>query len=442
MNETELRIIGLSQEILSDDLRPKARHQGDEKSWTRNRKMPLPDVITCTLNKKGLTTEIELRQYFNDAEKLEEKVCTQSYFEQRVKLNPLVFEELNGNYLRRFYESEDECKTWNGYVVTIVDGCITEIPNSEENRGTYGVSENQHGQGVARANMSTLCDLYNRFIIDIEVGHCNANEIEMAKTHIEPLKCILQGRPVIIIFDRGYASLEFINYLEKAGIKYLIRVPQGHYKSELEMMEGNDCEVALIHTSDRLGILKSSDPERFSALKEEQSTSTRIIKATLPNGEVITLMTNIKEYSTEEIKALYKERWEIEKKFHTLKNKMKFESTTGNKSIYVKQDFWAQTLVYNMVQDLMSLAQVDASKEAEEKEYVHPVRINENIAIGLFKEKLIGLMLEEDGRLRGEMFNQLIYDMKENILPVRDLKSKPRKWNKSNKYKCNLKPSF
>jgi hypothetical protein len=290
--------------------------------------------------------------------------------------------------------------------------------------------------------MSALCDLYNGFIIDIDVCRYNTSEIEMAKTHIEPLKGIVQDRPVILIYDRGYASLEFINYLEKCGIKYLIRVPQGHYKAELNEMEGNDCEVALLHTSDRLRSLKSTNPERYSELKDEESTVTRIIKASLPNGEPIILMTNLKEHSAEALKALYKERWEIEKKFHTLKNKMKFESSTGDNSIYVKQDFWAQSLVYNLVQDIKSLAQIDASKEAEEKKYVHPVRINENIAIGLFKDRLIGLMLEEDGRLRGEMFNQLIYDMKKNVLPVRDLKSKPRKWNKSNKYKCNLKPSF
>jgi hypothetical protein len=36
---------------------------------------------------------------------------------------------------------------------------------------------------------------------------------------------------------------------------------------------------------------------------------------------------------------------------------MKFESVTGKASIYVEQDFWAQVLVFNVVQDLLSGAE-------------------------------------------------------------------------------------
>ncbi len=41
-------------------------------------------------------------------------------------------------------------------------------------------------------------------------------------------------------------------------------------------------------------------------------------------------MTNLPfEICTKEIENLYFKRWEIEKKYHTLKNKIKFESITG-----------------------------------------------------------------------------------------------------------------
>lgn len=56
---------------------------------------------------------------------------------------------------------------------------------------------------------------------------------------------------------------------------------------------------------------------------------------------------------------MYFQRWEIEKKYHTLKNKMKFESITGKSTIYVDQDFRAQVLVYNMLQDIRKEADGD-----------------------------------------------------------------------------------
>jgi hypothetical protein len=138
----------------------------------------------------------------------------------------------------------------------------------------------------------------------------------------------------------------------------------------------------------------------------------------------------------------YRERWEIEEQYHTLKNKMKFESVTGKASIYVAQDFLAQALVFNMVQDLIGEAEGQARERGKEREWRYGVKINENIAIGLWKEQFIRLMLEDDDEKKGRMFSRLKGEMVRNIVPVWQLQGRARKWNYFNKYKCNLKPSF
>ena len=80
----------------------------------------------------------------------------------------------------------------------------------------------------------------------------------------------------------------------------------------------------------------------------------------LPSRKELALITNLSfKISQKELEDLYYQIWEIEKKYHTLKNKMKFESATGKSTIYVDQDFRAQILVYNMIQDIR--------KEADEK---------------------------------------------------------------------------
>jgi hypothetical protein len=107
-------------------------------------------------------------------------------------------------------------------------------------------------------------------------------------------------------------------------------------------------------------------------------------------------------------------------------------------SIYVEQDFLAQTLVYNMTQDVLG----EAEEQARERGYRHEVKINENIAIGLWKEQFIRLMLEDDDEKQEQLLRRLQADMARNIVPVRQLKGRGRKWNYFNKYKCNQKPSF
>ena len=119
--EANERIKELAKEIESGQIKEKARKAGNLSSWTRERKMPLYDILICILGKKGLSTVIEISQYFQGAGKEEQAVSKQDYQKQRQQLNPEVFKILNGNYLRRFYGGE-EAKTWEGYLVMAVDG--------------------------------------------------------------------------------------------------------------------------------------------------------------------------------------------------------------------------------------------------------------------------------------------------------------------------------
>jgi hypothetical protein len=244
------------------------------------------------------------------------------------------------------------------------------------------------------------------------------------------------------MFDRNYASLEFIHFLEKSGIKYLIRLNENRFKAERAQMRSKDEEVEIAHTPDRMRHIRKKFPQQAQELEEQKSTKVRIIKTKLSNGDDASFITNLTEGTAGEIKRLYKKRWLIEQKYHTLKNKLKFESVTGKASIYVRQDFWAQMMVFNVLQDLISVAELRAVKKAKKRGLKYKIRINENIAIGLFKEQFVRLIMEEDDSIKDIMFKQLISDMERYIVPVRNLKSSPRKWKYFNKYKCNQKPSF
>jgi hypothetical protein len=102
------------EEIKTEGIRRTAREK-NERSFLRNRKMPVCDIIRSILARKGLTAAMELRQYFSEQGKENKKISKQGYFQQRRKLNSEVFRELNRNYLNDFYSSEEEVKTWNGY---------------------------------------------------------------------------------------------------------------------------------------------------------------------------------------------------------------------------------------------------------------------------------------------------------------------------------------
>ena len=73
---------------------------------------------------------------------------------------------------------------------------------------------------------------------------------------------------------------------------------------------------------------------------------------------------------------------------------------------------------------------------------MYPQRINQNVAIGIFKDELLDMALEENYRIRVRKLKRIQAEISKYTLPVRKSKSKKRQFNKANKFGCNLKASF
>ncbi|MEF2877729.1 MAG: transposase [Blautia sp.] len=99
-------------------------------------------------------------------------------------------------------------------------------------------------------------------------------------------------------------------------------------------MRSSDETVLLEHSYQRLQKIRKKHPECYEKMKAKQKTQVRISESLLSSGNTLVLMTNLpNKIRGEELSALYYQRWEIEKKYHTLKNKMKFESVTGKATV-------------------------------------------------------------------------------------------------------------
>jgi hypothetical protein len=419
-----------------------ARLKGLPNSFSRRRKMPADDVIISILGRKGLTTAMEIRDYLK--EKGEEiNISKQAYLKQRLKLNHEVFVRLNGQYLIEFCRGIGEEDLYRGYAVLAVDGSKAEVPASAENIkrfGCVGTPENH----VARALVSCVSDVCNGFILDMQAEDIKTNESDTAEENIRRAREITGDIPLIVLFDRGYPSIRLIDFLEREGIRYLFRLSSNDYKAERASMKSSDESVILSHTGARLARIAKKHPEEATRLREKGQTSTRITVHTNDAGEKIAFMSNLPEdeFSGTYVAKLYLKRWEIEKKYNTLKNKLKFESVTGEATLYVYQDFWAQILVYNMVTDILRSADEELAAERERKQYKHRIHANENMAMGLFKREMIGLMTEPNPETRAARMMKLQKAMESYVLPYRNSKSHERIFKKSNKNKRNLKRTF
>lgn len=442
-----LKVITRKKEIkkflYDEQTRNYCRLEG-ENTFIRNRKIPFTDLLLITLNNKAKTTSMEIRDYeLNVKGKEKVNYTDEAYLKQRRHLNPRVFKEANKVFINSFYNKSKDAKTYKNYIILGIDGSKYEIPNTPQNREYFGIPVSQHEKQPARANISTIYDLNNNFYLDLQLEKYNFSEKTMAKRNIEEALKTIASEKMLIIFDRNYISLEFLLWLNERNIKYLFRLQKTTYKSEVGKMETNDEYVKIKHTYPRLQNIRVNYPEETKKLEELKETKVRITKSTIKESKELILLSNLskEEFNEEEIRELYSKRWNIESSYDCLKNKLYSESFTGNLPIIIEQDLYAQVLIYNQLQDMINASneKLKLQKAKTKLEY----KINENKAVGIFKDKFIKIMMISDDKKSEEEYDKLMVEMTHYVSAIRpNRKNNPRNFNRANKYKTNMKPSY
>jgi len=426
----------LRDRIADDTILEKARL--NPKNFTRSRKMGARDIIYYCLNKKGLCTNMETNNYFGKINK-DVSISAQSLFDQRMKLSPLVFRDLNDSYLSAFYSNyPDETKLFNGYILLAIDGSDMEVPNTRACIENYGLSGNSNS-GVARASVSICYDLLNHHILDAIVDRYRVAEIGMAIRHIDRVENLVCPYGQIYIMDRNYVSLGFMQYFEQKGLKFLCRLKaNSYYIEETSRMATLDEIVEIKHTKHRLQRSRFLNEELFQATKSKTHTRVRIVKYPLVSGETEYLITNIEEFSYGDITELYSARWGIETAYFSLKQKLQIEKFTSSIPQLIEQDFFSSVLAYNIVQSVKN----EAEQTINQTEYKYEMKINENMAIGFVKNDLILIMLEEDATKRLQMYDAMLTKIARHKVPIRKGRKFPVKFKTDNNNSINKLKSY
>ena len=429
-------IIKAKEKITSEAFKEKCKKAITD--FTRKRKMDFVKLIHYILNKKGLSTNMEINNFFDKIEE-DTEMSAQALLDQRLKLKPEAFVELNEDYLKGFYsEYKDKgAKNYKGYILKAIDGTDIEIPNTERSKETFGRVKGKKGESIPRASVSMCYDVLNGYIIDVIPEKYRTKEIDMAKRHIKKDQEITEGYKSIYIMDRNYISIDFLTLLQKNNIKYLIRSKTRYFKQETEKMKTNDEIVEIARTKERMRRDNFANEETRNYAKENK-IEVRIIKHKLKKGKEEYLITNVKEFSTEEIFEMYGKRWNIETLYDNLKNKLQIEKFTSSKEDIIKQDIYASTFVYNMVQTMKN----EAQEKIEQKKYKYEMKINTNVSIGLFKNEMIEILLEDNNIKRLRKYNKLSKKILKYRIPIRKDREYEVKWRPDNKNSYNKLKSF
>ena len=369
-----------------------------------------------------------------------EDVSSPALFKQREKLNPEVFTYLIQESLKDFYNNyQNEVKTYKGYVLEAIDGSDFEIPNTKITREKYNGKQQEQS---ARITVSTCYDVLNKYTLDTIVEKYDYSETEMLKSHLETIEKenILGSYKSIIIADRNYVNLSFFYNAIKKEQKFLIRIPASVYKKEKLNMKTNDEIIEIGYEYNRVKYYKETDKELYDYLMNGNTIKIRCVKITLETGEIEYLLTNLdeEEFTYEDINELYKLRWKIEINYKHLKNNVKIECITSGKELLIKQDIYSQILVANILQAFIN----DGDELVSKLKYKNGVKINNNMAIGIFKNTFIYIFLEENQEKRIELMTKMQEVINRYTVDVKPGRKNPRNNNPKNRYNINQRKTF
>lgn len=387
----------------------------NEKAFTRKRKVSPQDIILYELNKKGLSTKMEIIN-FNNINSVE-NISAPGLLKQREKLNPEAFIYLTQESLKEFYVGyQKEVKTYKGYVLTGIDGSDFEIPNTNKSRKKYNGKQQKQ---CARVTVSTCYDLLNHYTLDTIVEKYDYSETQMAQRHYQTIEKeqLLGNFKSIRIMDRNYRNLSNIYGYIKEDEKFIIRIASSVYEKENQAMKTDDEMIEIKYEYNRARYYKESNPELYEYLKTGKSIKVRCVKVVLETGEIEVLLTNLskEEFSKGEIKELYNLRWQIEINYRHLKNDLKIECITSSKELLIKQDIYSQVLVSNMLQAFIN----ENDEQIEQGKYKNKMKTNNNMSVGIFKNTLIYILLEENAKKRSEMMDKFACAIEKYIVPVK-----------------------
>ena len=409
-------------------------------SRTEAQKMSFEEASLFMVANSGKSLSIELLEFFNKMPEIHEAVTKQAFSKQRGYIKSELFEDLNLRYLRASYAERKEL--FHGYILVAVDGSTCEIPNVKVLKEYYGSAKaSDTSRSNARAGLNGFYDPLNQAMLKLVVDKYQKNETEVFLEHVDEICGNYPEDPICFIFDRGYISLRLLFELKKRNANYLFRLPSNCYKNELEKVKLDDSVINIKITKQRLGNVPPEQQEEY--LKQEYF-SIRLVKVELPSGEIEYLLTNIPAETIpySEMKNFYFQRWEIERMFNVLKNRLHIENISARSPIGVQQDIQATVFLGNIVKDIEQ--DINRSLPQNQKNK-YEYRVNINMLCGVVKNYFMFFVLCRyvSDQLREYHFKRLIRFLKQTTVANKKALSNPRiKKVSRNKHKTNVRNNY
>lgn len=403
----------------------------DRDFFSRNRKLPLKTLIESFLFMGANPIKDELYEMFD----FKNTPTSSAFIQQRRKLNYDAFRFLFESFNKKTYSSKN--KLFKGYRLFAVDASSIPISHDPNDKDTYIkqiTKFESSAKGHNALHLIASYDLLDLTYDDVIIqGEAHMNEHDAFNTLVMLNKWIKS----IFIGDRGFESLNSFVHVMKAGKKYLIRVKDINSNGLLSSLPAQDSEefdidYQFIATTKQTKEVRThkekykflSTSSKFDHFEDDNPyypIDMRIVRIKISEDKYECIITNLdrNEFSTEDIKKLYKMRWGIETSFRELKYAVGLNGFHAKNRNSIKQEIYAKLLFYNFSERIIRKVKPRLSRKKRKYAYaINSTRAFHNIRIYLKRKR--------GGKKPPDIETIIAND----IEPIRPGRSDPRKVRK------------
>lgn len=380
----------------------------------RRRRLPAEQVIWMVLGMgmfrdrpiEDVVSKLDLALPVPDGGSIAKSSVSQA--RDRVGSEPLkwLFEHCSAEWSKRSAAEHQ----WRGLSLYGIDGSTVRVPDSAENRETYGGQRgrNQSESGYPIVRLVVLMVLRSHLLAACGFGAFGANEINYAR----PLLPAIPANSLAMV-DRGFFGAQFLTEIENGENRHWLTRARSDLKSTSLKRFGKGDELIELNVSQEA---RRKDPSL------PQTWTMRLIKYRRKGFPERTLLTSLRDpklYPAAEIVSLYHERWELELGYDEIKTELldREESIRSRKPDGVAQELWGILLAYNLVR----LEMESIAKEAD----VEPTEISFIESLRLIRDEWEWLSVTSPGAIPKRL-ESMRRNVKRYVLPPRRKRSFPR----------------
>jgi len=260
---------------------------------------------------------------------------------------------------------------WRGRPVRMVDGTTVSLPDTPANQEVYPQPRSQKpGLGFPLCRLVGLLCLGSGAVLNSAVGPYRGKGGD-EHSLLRPLLDSLEAGD-ILLGDAHYASYFLICELQRRGVDVVFE-QQGSRKRNTDFRKG----VRLGQRDHLIALRKPrKKPDWMGQAAYDSAPDTLVIRELKTGGKIlVTTLLCANETPKEEVKNLYRSRWNVELDLRHIKTTLGMETLRCRTPEMAIKEIWVYLLAYNLIRLMMAQAALLANKIPRQLSFKHTLQL-------------------------------------------------------------------